>query len=256
MRKFKIITGIVISLALSQFLGYVFFVNDTPVFDPNYQVKISNLLTFFRPSQPVGDFYSPSGSLLAANPHSGSAEEVPSSTPLSDKYLIEAEQADAKADTPLNQSKADENRGRSADLLGNTNDAMNFYNEALSADPQNVSARTSKAELLAESGSYSQAAGELENGLAVVPEDVSLLVKLSDVYMYGTNNPEKAVEPLLKAVQISPSDGYLRVLLADAYIANRQYDQATATIQSITDQNLAAIINEKNVKIEMLKNPR
>lgn len=252
MHRLKIITGILMSLIISQFLGYVFFVDNSPVFDSNYQAKVAGLFTVFNNPKTTDGIYEPANIPLASSHHQEPVEEAPSSTPLSQTYLAEAVTEDEKFDLQ-SQSRADENRGRSADVLGNTRDAMKYYDDAIRTDPQNVSARASKAELLAEQGTYEQAAGELESGLSAVPEDVGLLVKLSDVYMYGTNEPEKAIEPLLKATQATPADGYLYLLLADAYIATKQFDQAQIALQSITDPNLSSLVTDKYQKIERSK---
>jgi tetratricopeptide (TPR) repeat protein len=189
---------------------------------------------------------------FASNPHHESLEEAPSSTPLSQTYLAEAATEDMKSDLQ-SQSRADEIRGRSADVLGNTSDAMQYYDEAIRTNPQNVSARTSKAELLAEQGSYEQAASELEDGLSAAPGDVALLVKLSDTYMFGTKEPEKAIAPLIQANQMHPGDGYLYLLLADVYIATNQFDQAKLALQSISDPSMTSLVTEKYQKLELIK---
>ncbi|MBN1225265.1 MAG: sulfatase-like hydrolase/transferase [Candidatus Aminicenantes bacterium] len=90
--------------------------------------------------------------------------------------------------------------------LGNWEEALRFYEEALEVEPENKTLRMRHAYTLAASGRVEESVREYAVLVQDFPREASIYKDLSDVYKAQGDMP-KAVESMKTAVEIEPSSG-------------------------------------------------
>ncbi|HVX67188.1 MAG TPA: tetratricopeptide repeat protein [Bryobacteraceae bacterium] len=113
---------------------------------------------------------------------------------------------------------------------GRPDEAIPLYRELAAAFPGVPSFGINVAIAQFKAGRYREAIAQCDSMLKLRPDLFSAWLFLGASYA-ALRQPERAVEPLRKAVELNPEDRNARVMLADALLADRQYAGAAAQFE-------------------------
>ena len=115
---------------------------------------------------------------------------------------------------------------------GNSQEALGLYREQLQIDPKDSAARNGLILSLFDLGQKTEAEAELASSLKENAQNVPLLTGLS--YWHAAHNePARALEFAVKAVQIEPRYTWAQIAMARALIANRRPLEAERSLRFV-----------------------
>ena len=153
--------------------------------------------------------------LAAAHQALGSARHIALQLDEATREYARALELDPKLST-ARRSLADLKRA-----AGNSQEALALYREQLQLDPKDSAARNGLILSLFDVGQKAEAEAELASALKENSQNVPLLTGVS--YWHAAHNePARALEFAIKAVQIEPRYTWAQVALARALIANKR----------------------------------
>ncbi|MEO8435769.1 MAG: TPM domain-containing protein, partial [Pyrinomonadaceae bacterium] len=153
--------------------------------------------------------------LAAAHQALGSARHIALQLDEATAEYARALELDPKL-SPARRSLADLKRS-----AGNSQEALALYREQLQIDPKDGAARNGLILSLFDLGQKAEAEAELASALKENAQNVPLLTGLS--YWHAAHNePARALEFGIKAVQVEPRYTWAQIALARALIANKR----------------------------------
>ena len=127
-------------------------------------------------------------------------------------------------------------QGRTYDRLGNLNEALAAYNQALQVIPENISkyfVHSQRGEIYQKLNHWQEAAAAFEEASQLKPEDEETLLKLGLVYG-ELNRNQDAIITFHKAIQLSPNNAKAYYELARIHYKLGQLTNAVAVLQRAT----------------------
>ncbi len=155
--------------------------------------------------------------------------------------------------------------GQLAESQGQHAKALESYNKALAAEPNNIGALVSAARLYDRQGDAKQSVQYFQKALAVNPNDASIHNDLGLAYSKA-GNAAAAKDSLAKAASIEPNNVRYRNNLATVLVENGQANEAVTQLQQVlppavahynvaylhfTKQNLAAAQQELQAALQI-----
>jgi len=128
--------------------------------------------------------------------------------------------------------------------LGNEEKELAAYKKYLTIEPQNLAANRRAGTLLLSKKMYPEALVNLEMVLTLSPKDFEIMCMLADGYV-KTKRPAKAVDLLVKAKELQPSDVEIRSSLIEAYLASDQKSKIDREKDELADLDKKIIQKDK-----------
>lgn len=125
--------------------------------------------------------------------------------------------------------------GMRADILGNTEKAIYFYEKALEDAPQSAGIHYKLAEMQARQGRYKDAQYYAEKALGLEPDNLFYLRLLAALYSQN-NEHEPAVKLLQRGLKAHPEEIDLYQLLTGEYMQLGKNDEALKTLERAEKQ--------------------
>jgi superkiller protein 3 len=127
-------------------------------------------------------------------------------------------------------------QGRVHDRLGNLNEALAAYNQALEVIPENISkyfVHSQRGEIYQKLNHWQEAAAALEKASQLKPYDGETLLKLG--FVYGElNRHQDAIVTFHRAIQLSPNNAKAYYELARIHYKLRQWTNSVEAFQKAT----------------------
>lgn len=123
-------------------------------------------------------------------------------------------------------------------ILRKVDDAASAYNEIEKKFGPSDNLTSARQRILMQQGKSERLEEELRDQIASKPEELRNYIYLSEV-LTKSGDREKAIEVLIKAKSVSPSNAMVRLALADHYKALKQYENTFIELKvAFTDPNL------------------
>jgi tetratricopeptide (TPR) repeat protein len=123
-------------------------------------------------------------------------------------------------------------------ILRKADDAADAYNEIEKKFGSSDELTSARQRVLMQQGKSDRLEEELRDQIASKPEELRNYIYLSEV-LTKSGNREKAIEVLIKAKSVSPSNAMVRLALADQYKALKQYENTFIELKvAFADPNL------------------
>jgi tetratricopeptide (TPR) repeat protein len=123
-------------------------------------------------------------------------------------------------------------------ILRKADDATDAYNEIEKKFGSSDELTSARQRVLMQQGKSDRLEEELRDQIASKPEELRNYIYLSEV-LTKSGNREKAIEVLIKAKSVSPSNAMVRLALADQYKALKQYENTFIELKvAFADPNL------------------
>ena len=119
--------------------------------------------------------------------------------------------------------------------------AQDYFQQALSKEPNSSKVQTSWGHFLATQRRFSEAETALQKAISLNNRAIPPRVELGDVYLFGMKQPEKAVGSLRSALEIDPKSATTHYKLALALTAMKQPKEALKEIDAALRLNPAYI---------------
>jgi len=119
--------------------------------------------------------------------------------------------------------------------------AQDYFQQALSKEPNSSKVQTSWGHFLATQRRFSEAETALQKAISLNSGAILPRVELGDVYLFGMKQPEKAVGSLRSALEIDPKSATTHYKLALALTAMKQPTEALKEIDAALRLNPAYI---------------
>lgn len=135
---------------------------------------------------------------------------------------------------------------------GKIKKAINAFQKSLSIDKTFFTAQLNLANLYTDEGHRSDAVAIYQEAFKRDPKNVVVLRELGKLLIY--NDPEKAIEILLKANELSPQDVDILNQLSNALAANSQHELALSMLEKalkIDSEHLVTLNNMSALYLEM-----
>ena len=131
---------------------------------------------------------------------------------------------------------------------GNLDEAIDAYTQAITLDPQLVSAHLALGMALRERGDMNAARKAFENVVLLDPDNYQALRGIGDIYLFDFRKPMLAVEPLTRAYLLQPDNQGVLALVALALVESGQKDIALQVLNEAeakaTDEAQLRTIND------------
>jgi tetratricopeptide (TPR) repeat protein len=115
--------------------------------------------------------------------------------------------------------------GEAYDLAGRNDDAINAYQQAVAAKPDNASYYNNLGNVLGRSGKIDEARAAYQKSAELDPPNAALAWRNFGISLYQAGRMQEAVEPLQKSAQIDPKNAQTYYLLGACLIASADYKQ-------------------------------
>jgi tetratricopeptide (TPR) repeat protein len=115
--------------------------------------------------------------------------------------------------------------GEAYDLAGRNDDAINAYQQAVAAKPDNASYYNNLGNVLARAGKIDEARAAYSKSAELDPANAALAWRNFGISLYQAQRMQEAVEPLQKSTQIDPKNPQGWYLLGACLIASADYKQ-------------------------------
>jgi tetratricopeptide (TPR) repeat protein len=135
----------------------------------------------------------------------------------------EAKKAAPEKDTNIHLFWA--RMGEAYDLAGRNDDAINAYQQAVAAKPDNAGYYNNLGNVLARAGKIDDAKAAYSKSAELDPTNAGLAWRNFGISLYQVGRMQEAVEPLLKATQIDPKNAQGWYLLGACLVASADYKQ-------------------------------
>jgi len=123
-------------------------------------------------------------------------------------------------------------------ILRKVDDAAAAYNEIEKKFGSSDELTSARQRILMQQGKSERLEEELRDQIASKPEELRNYIYLSEV-LTKSGNREKAIDVLIKAKSVSPSNAMVRLALADQYKALKQYENTFIELKvAFADPNL------------------
>lgn len=123
-------------------------------------------------------------------------------------------------------------------ILRKVDDAASTYNEIEKKFGSSDNLTSARQRILMQQGKSERLEEELRDQIAAKPEELRNYIYLSEV-LTKSGDREKAIEILIKAKSVSPSNAMVRLALADHYKALKQYENTFIELKvAFADPNL------------------
>jgi tetratricopeptide (TPR) repeat protein len=124
--------------------------------------------------------------------------------------------------------------GETYDLAGRNDDAINAYQQAVAAKPDNAGYYNNLGNVLARAGKIDEARAAYTKSAELDPPNAALAWRNFGISLYSANRMTEAIEPLKKATEIDPKSAqgwYLlgTCMVADPSIYKQQGDKIVVT---------------------------
>jgi len=110
--------------------------------------------------------------------------------------------------------------GESYDLAGRNDEAINAYQQAVAAKPDNAGYYNNLGNLLARTGKIDEAKAAYTKSAELDPPNAALAWRNFGISLYQANRMVEAIEPLQKATQIDPKNAQGWYLLGTCMVAD------------------------------------
>jgi tetratricopeptide (TPR) repeat protein len=115
--------------------------------------------------------------------------------------------------------------GESYDLAGRNDDAINAYQQAIAAKPDNASYYNNLGNILGRTGKIDEARAAYTKSAELDPPNAALAWRNFGISLYQASRMQEAVEPLKKSVEIDPKSAQAYYLLGACLVASADYKQ-------------------------------
>ncbi len=115
--------------------------------------------------------------------------------------------------------------GEAYDLAGRNDDAINAYQQAVAAKPDNAGYYNNLGNVLARAGKIDDAKAAYTKSAELDPANAGLAWRNFGISLYQAGRMQEAVEPLQKATQIDPKSAQGWYLLGACLVASADYKQ-------------------------------
>jgi tetratricopeptide (TPR) repeat protein len=115
--------------------------------------------------------------------------------------------------------------GESYDLAGRNDEAINAYQQAIAAKPDNASYYNNLGNILGRTGKIDEARAAYTKSAELDPPNAALAWRNFGISLYQANRMQEAVEPLKKSVEIDPKSAQAYYLLGACLVASADYKQ-------------------------------
>jgi tetratricopeptide (TPR) repeat protein len=115
--------------------------------------------------------------------------------------------------------------GEAYDLAGRNDDAINAYQQAVAAKPDNASYYNNLGNVLGRSGKIDEARAAYTKSAELDPANAALAWRNFGISLYQAGRMQEAVEPLQKSISIDPKNAQTYYLLGACLVASADYKQ-------------------------------
>ena len=115
--------------------------------------------------------------------------------------------------------------GEAYDLAGRNDEAINAYQQAVTAKPDNAGYYNNLGNVLARAGKIDDAKAAYTKSAELDPPNAGLAWRNFGISLYQAGRMQEAVEPLQKATQIDPKNAQGWYLLGACLVASADYKQ-------------------------------
>lgn len=115
--------------------------------------------------------------------------------------------------------------GEAYDLAGRNDEAINAYQQAVAAKPDNASYYNNLGNVLARAGKIDEAKAAYTKSAELDPANAAMAWRNFGISLYTAGRMQEAVEPLQKATQIDPKSAQAWYLLGACLVASADYKQ-------------------------------
>ncbi|HWM28641.1 MAG TPA: tetratricopeptide repeat protein, partial [Woeseiaceae bacterium] len=115
--------------------------------------------------------------------------------------------------------------------MGNAEEGLAYYQQALTMEPSSVVARANLADLHRARGNEAEAERILRQGLEIDPDNAPLLHSLG-LLLVRTGRPDESVAALREAAKLDPDNGRFAYVLGVALNSTGQGDEAVTLLES------------------------
>jgi tetratricopeptide (TPR) repeat protein len=115
--------------------------------------------------------------------------------------------------------------GEAYDLAGRNDEAINAYQQAVAAKPDNASYYNNLGNLLARAGKIDEARAAYSKSAELDPANAGMAWRNFGISLYQVSRMQEAVEPLQKATQADPKSAQGWYLLGACLVASADYKQ-------------------------------
>lgn len=115
--------------------------------------------------------------------------------------------------------------GEAYDLAGRNDEAINAYQQAVAAKPDNASYYNNLGNVLARAGKIDEAKAAYTKSAELDPTNAAMAWRNFGISLYTAGRMQEAVEPLQKATQLDPKSAQAWYLLGACLVASADYKQ-------------------------------
>jgi tetratricopeptide (TPR) repeat protein len=115
--------------------------------------------------------------------------------------------------------------GEAYDLAGRNDEAINAYQQAVAAKPDNAGYYNNLGNVLARAGKIDEARAAYSKSAELDPANAGLAWRNFGISLYQVSRMQEAVEPLQKATQVDPKNAQGWYLLGACLVASADYKQ-------------------------------
>jgi len=120
-------------------------------------------------------------------------------------------------------------------LMGNTGDALKYFEQALLVDPESDATYYQMAQIMLNSGDLQNGKKYMKRASEIEPGNLWYLMTLASVY-YQEKNLDSAIVCYENAVKTFPEKEGLQVALANLYTENRKFDKARVILNRFDEK--------------------
>jgi tetratricopeptide (TPR) repeat protein len=113
--------------------------------------------------------------------------------------------------------------GEAYDLAGRNDEAINAYQQAVAAKPDNAGYNNNLGNVLARAGKIDEARAAYSKSAELDPANAGLAWRNFGISLYQAGRMQEAVEPLQKATQVDPKNAQGWYLLGACLVASADY---------------------------------
>ena len=115
--------------------------------------------------------------------------------------------------------------GEAYDLAGRNDEAINAYQQAVAAKPDNAGYYNNLGNVLARAGKIDDAKAAYSKSAELDPANAGMAWRNFGISLYQAGRMQEAVEPLQKATQVDPKNAQGWYLLGACLVASADYKQ-------------------------------
>jgi tetratricopeptide (TPR) repeat protein len=121
--------------------------------------------------------------------------------------------------------------GEAYDLAGRNDEAINAYQQAVAAKPDNASYYNNLGNVLARAGKIDEAKAAYTKSAELDPANAAMAWRNFGISLYTAGRMQEAVDPLQKATQLDPKSAQAWYLLGACLVASADYKQVGDKMQ-------------------------